>query len=48
MLTIYFVYTRAIQMYIKKRFYERQGVKFFKGMLPLVGHLLRYKTIMDN
>lgn len=45
---VYLVYTRAIRMYIKRSYYERQGVVFAKGMVPVLGHLPRFKHQLDT
>ena len=48
LLAVYFVYTRAIRMFMKKRYYEQQGAVFLKGVTPVLGNLLRFKKIMEN
>ena len=47
-LLIYFVYTRVIRMFLSKWYYERQGVVFIKGTLPVIGDLLRLKSSIDR
>jgi hypothetical protein len=46
-LAAYLVYTRVIRMYLKIRYYEKQGAAFIKGVTPVLGHLPRYKTKLD-
>ena len=47
-LLAYFIYTRIIRMYLKKWYYESQGVVFVKGVVPVLGNLPRFKKIMDK
>ena len=45
---LYIIYTRAILMYYKRWYYERQGIPYAKGMVPVFGHLLRYDKVMKK
>ena len=44
---IYFLFSRFINMYYKKWFYEKQGVKFAKECYPIFGNLLRLRRIYE-
>lgn len=35
-------------MYYKRWYYERQGIPYAKGMVPVFGHLLRYDKVMKK
>ena len=47
-LVAYFIYTKGIRMFIKKRYYESQGARFIRGEVPVLGHLLRFKQILEG
>ena len=48
LISIYFIYTRLVAFYLKKWYYERQGVVVPKGLVPILGHLPRFKMLMDK
>ena len=48
LITLYFIYTRLVAFYLKKWYYERQGVQVPKGLVPVFGHLPRFKQLMDK
>ena len=48
LLLTYFIYTRIVRMYLSKWYYERQGVVFVKGLVPVLGNLLRFKQSIDR
>ena len=48
LIALYFIYTRLVAFYLKKWYYERQGVVVPKGLVPILGHLPRFKQLMDK
>ena len=48
LISIYFIYTRLVAFYLKKKYYERQGVAVPHGLVPILGHLPRFKKLMKK
>lgn len=44
----YFFIYRLVVQYYKRWYYERQGIPFCKGIVPLFGTLPRMKKILDE
>ena len=44
----YFLYSRVIRMYLKIRYYEKQGAAFCKGVVPVLGNLPRFKHQLET